>query len=641
MQTLEYVPLILSRSLVWLAFALPAVFIFGSDVARALTTERALRNVLGPGIGIAVWLEAVQLLARATSSFFRGLVLATLGMMAVVLTYRLVRRAPPRQTTQTLGPGVGWFALGMVTLVTLPIVPLAFMGSFHDEELYVGHLAMISRIVNDAYPPQNLTFPAFELRYHYGFDLLSACLSAIFRLAPDIAIDVATVGLWAYSALVAYTLGEVWLGRRRGVFAMLLVLFSGGLPICFNGQPFVGLELMGHCVINKAGATPSLLSHFFQHPWGLALPLGLVTILVVTAREHQRTWLRHGVLCVLLSAISISEIVMFVALIPTVVAAEMAYLWSHDRRNRRAWFGIVVASLGALGLAKAMGGFFAPNPAAGLPLQYYFQAGVVSGWTSALRWYAQSYGLIAPLGLVGIAFLPQRARLLAVLLAGGSLFVISFIHHPHSGDDLTWKFGVVAVMTFGLGGARIVSAVFPYRLPSITSRYLGRVVLAGTLVLASMVGALGFMANFIVLQDKATPLYQHTCRNMSRDDFDAMSFLRPLVKPGEIVYRAQAVAPRYSQWAGISVPWLDWATSAFGFSSTLMHKRLAVVQLLPNTPEEYAAEGIVWFVLGPEDKRLGKIVNRWIAARRAHDVQRFGRLRIVKLDVGKPMSSVK
>ena len=45
-------------------------------------------------------------------------------------------------------------------------------------QLY-SHLSTAAQLQNDVYPPRYPTFPAWELRYHYMFNVLTATLSAL------------------------------------------------------------------------------------------------------------------------------------------------------------------------------------------------------------------------------------------------------------------------------------------------------------------------------------------------------------------------------------------------------------------------------------------------------------------------------
>src|SRR5262249_2463548 len=89
-----------------------------------------------------------------------------------------------------------WLWIGALGATSL--MALAAIGwYFHDELFIVGHMSIVAEIQNNFYPPQNLAFAEFELRYHYGFALLTAIVTALFRLRIDVAIDFVTLLLSA------------------------------------------------------------------------------------------------------------------------------------------------------------------------------------------------------------------------------------------------------------------------------------------------------------------------------------------------------------------------------------------------------------------------------------------------------------
>jgi hypothetical protein len=118
---------------------------------------------------------------------------------------------------------------------------------------------------------------------------------------------------------------------------------------------------------------------------------------------------------------------------------------------------------------------------------------------------------------------------------------------------------------------------------------------------------------------------------MSPDDARAASFLRARIGPGEMVYRKRGPAAGYAQWAGLPVPWSDWATAAFGFSPERLRARAAFLRELPREPLPYLEEGLDWFVLDAEDTRLGEIADQWVKGGAAKNVATLGALRIVRL----------
>ncbi|MGZ3413920.1 MAG: hypothetical protein ACXWNX_09440, partial [Isosphaeraceae bacterium] len=78
--------------------------------------------------------------------------------------------------------------------------------------------------------PRHMTFPELEYRYHYGFDLAAAAVTAVLRVSPGVAIDIITLLSWSYTWCLLWVLGDELLGRGRGWLTAVITLFGGGLP---------------------------------------------------------------------------------------------------------------------------------------------------------------------------------------------------------------------------------------------------------------------------------------------------------------------------------------------------------------------------------------------------------------------------
>ena len=621
------VELPLPRALALLGLALPAVLLTGRDIACGLTPQRSLRAPLTPVLALALWLVSVHTAGLLTHSFIRGLTVGTLGVALADPAVRLARRAAPARHGGSMGRGAGPLALLVIALVTLPIIRMAFGWGFHDEDLITGHLSIGAQIDNDIYPPRHLTFASVPLHYHYGFDLLTACVAAIARTRIDVAIDVATVALWSAAAWLLWALGDLWFGRGRGWLTLALTLFAGGLPVCFNGKRLVVTELVGRCQVDEFPQLAPVVSSFFQHPWGLGVPLSLATILVFSARAHERPLPRLCALSLLLTALSLGQVVLFMTLLPSVVAAELWYLLVIARRPLRDGLGIVAAAGAAVTAAVVLGSSFTTLGAGSLTTRVHFGLGVVDGLSGALRWHVQSYALALPLALVGVWLLPRSARVLTALLVGGCLLVLNTFRYASSSDMV--KFGVVAAIGMGLAGAAGIDRILRRMRGKSMPVRVGLAGLAATLMLGATSGGVSFALFFF--WEGATRYYVPKIPPLPSDDARAASFLRTKIRAGEIVYRRESSAVGYARWAGLPIPWSDWAVPAFGFPQERIDARADLMRRLPETTEEYLAEGIEWFVLDGLDRRLNAHADHWIAAGSAARVATFGSLRVVKL----------
>ncbi len=624
------------RSLSLLLILLPFVLLAGFWLARRLTKDRALSITLTPGIAVAGWLLAVHAAGLATRSFLSGLAIGTAGVAALAIAY-----AAYQLKTRAWVPSVREVRLGstplllLTALITTGLVgEMAFGWLFHDEHLYTGHLSISSQILNDVYPPRHLSFPDVELRYHYGFDLFAACLTALFRVRIDEAIDISTVLFWAYTVWLLWTLGAMWFGRSRGLLTVVLVLFAGGLPVCADGSAYGLEEAISVCSVQNLWVMPPMVSSFFQRPWALALPLAVATIIVFTERQHERPVPRLVVLWLLGSALSLGHVVLFVTILPSVLASELWWLYAVERRRFREGIPIVLVGAATAVTALAIGGFFTGRSGEWASQTFELRVGVVDGFQGSLMWNLQSFGLLLPLALVGAAFVPRRARLFIGLLLVGSLTVLNTVRYKLSWDIV--KFGVVAILAMGLAATAAIDRVLVLLSGPGFARRSARVGVGFALTTAAAAGGLSLVLFFQAFPAEATSYFNPNGSPMARSDVKAAGYLRKNIQPGELVFRREDKAPAYAQWAGLPVPWLDWAVGMFGFPQERLWQRQRLLRRPSYTPEAYWDEGIRWFVIDEHDGPVAMNANRWIAESRAIEAARYGNVRVVRLKAPHP-----
>jgi hypothetical protein len=587
-----------------LVLALPGVFATGLSAARRVTGDRALALALAPALALAAWLSAVHAVGLATRSFVVGLLLGTLAtaVAAPLLPGRPVETAP-----RPADPRAWRRRLLLIVAVALPVAWMAFGWDFHDEDLLTGHLSIPAAIQNDVYPPRHLSFAAVELGYHHGFDLLTACIATLFRLRIGRAIDIATVGLWALSAWLLLALGERLLSRERAWLAVAATLFGGGLPCCLEASEHGIRDALGFCTIAGGAIASPLASNFFQHPWGLGVPLALATWLVFL--DGRRGPARLALLSLLLVALSFAQVVLFGALLASLGAAELLAL-RRERRPAKEWLALL-----ACGALVVVGARKKPPWQSGLP--FTLRAGVAPG--SVVRWHLQSFGALLPVGAVGLCLLPPRARAPLGLFAALCLLALNFTAYRYSGDSV--KFGGAAGVALGLGAAVVVDRI---------ARHGARLVAALALV-AVTAGGLAFALPFVALPSRVSTVLHAIDLAASPDDEPAAAFLRARARPGEIVYRRWGPSRVFALGAGLPTVWLDWGVSCFGYPATWIDARLELLRLLPASPEPWARQGITWFVLDDSDRDLRAHAAAWIAGGAAVEAARFGALQVIRL----------
>ena len=332
--------------------------------------------------------------------------------------------------------------------------------AFHDEELYTGHTGIyIAQLQNDHYPPRHMTFPESKYRYHYGFDLAAAAVTAVLRVSPG--------GRHRHhypAELVVYlvlTLGPRRRAARRGRgwLTAVITLFGGGLPYLLalpDGDHVARFVMI--CEVGGMDLESSHDLYFFQHPWALGLPLAVCATLIILGLP-QAGFVRYISLALLLAALSFSQAVVFAALAGAIPVAEVFSDLSFTGPRRVA--GVAAAVVVALLVGRAAGGLFRPPPD-GMGLSISLQAGVAATLIDTIVWHVLTYGLLLPLGACGFFFLP-RGRLFLALLLAGSLGVLNLLRYAHSWDLV--KFGTVAALALSIATSATVAAGFVFDQP--------------------------------------------------------------------------------------------------------------------------------------------------------------------------------
>ena len=604
----------------------PGLFWVGRTLALRSGADRILAANLAPGLGLAALLVPLHGLAYATGSILVALPLVVTAVGLAGWGLWLLGSEGNRFASgpSPVPDGSKW-RLPVALLLTLLIAPTALGWAFHDELFFTGHMSITAELQNGVYPPRHLTFPQFELRYHYGFNLLCATVTALTRLDIDVAIDLITLGLWAYAANLLWLLGErLFRTPSAGCIMAVLVLFGGGLPFFFapEGAP-LPWHLLGLGEIDGAIINPPVVSYFFQHPWTLGLPFALVATHLWLGKMEPRAVPWHALaIGLLLAALSFTQVVLFAS----VGAALTAATFRRDRVWRwreGAW--VAGAALVALALATQWGGVFAPAPdALGGDLQFHL--GVADSLGGSLKWHLVTFGVVLPLGLAGLWRLPQLPLPLALLL-GGSLAVINLLRHAHSWDIS--KFATVAALALAMAATATV-----VRLLSWGGR--GRIYAGLALVLSIAAGVL-FPVTFAVRPEGIpTNLFHVAPQQLDEDDTAAVNWLRQRLGPRESVYRRFPEVSGYVQQAGLPQPWVDNMVARHGYSPERIERRMRLLTELPADIVRWRGEGLRFLVIGPQEIRLRAHADKWIASGMATTPAAFGPLVIVDIAGGPP-----
>lgn len=602
-----------------LVLALPGVWLAGRTLTWIVIEDRWSARLAVPGMSLALWVLALHVAGLLSGSFhvaiWAGTVAVAAGGFAGLHFARRGRITPPADGWQPSH----WMWVGAVIAMAV-IAPVTFGWAFHDELFLDGHMSMTAAIQNGGYPPRSLSFPATDLRYHYGFALLNAALGSIFRLRIDTGIDLISLAMWGYLFVLFWAMGDRLPGGRGWITA-LVVLFGGGLPyLCAATSASRALMLVGVCSTGGTVMNPPFVSYFFQHPWSVGMPIALVLLAAFFSETRPR--LRYPAMAVLLTALSICQFVLFSALGAALVVAET---WKNGTVSFRRGLAMLVTSGAALAAASRLGGFFADTPVSFFT-SLTFHPGVAEGTVPIIRWHLVTLGLLVPLGIAGM-ILMKGGRLLVFCLVAGSLVIVNTVRYPYSWDII--KFAVIASVGLSVAASIAIARMLETR-RTVPVRMAGGGALIGTIT-----AGLLFLAVFTVdMQGIPDHTFERSPMPVSPDDAGAISWLRRHVATGQTVYRSRPEAIAYAQRGGLPQALIDGMALRFGFSSFVPVDRTRLFRELPADPEAYSNRNITWFVIGSEEDRLNTLVRSWLDSGRAIQRATFGELRVIELPAG-------
>ena len=635
-------PPLLPQSLWLLFFLWPGVLIAGWALASRVTREGRLRALLAPGLAGCAWLMTTHLAGRASKSYTAAVILGTAlpGMLGYALLVRHLWRRRSNAPSTSASPSSSWTAvvrnffvggvhlrgyspwmLVTMVIVTAMMAPATWHWCFHDDAGTTAHLALIFEMQRDIYPPRNLTFTQLEMPYHYGFDVAAACISALLRVDAERGIDLLTLGAWAYSWCLFWGLGEELWGRRGGPLCAVLTLLGAGFPYyCVAGfetnTTFAGHILNG-CSEGGNLLNPATFSYFFQHPWGLGVPLvGLVGVWLAASSLDSVFDILIGALVLL--AMDISQFAAWTASMP-IVAATVVLSWRRGEHWRI--LAALVALLAIFLAARGLGAFWSHNQKNAFALKMHL--GINDTLTSTLLWNLWTFAALL-VGLLGLPLFDRRnkARVYFALVAVGGVTICNLFVYGRSWD-------IVKFATFGAIGLGVMTSGVVAK--GLRSRWVVARMGAIIVLVAASLSAAGW---FVVFDGDLSPgsiSWVASCYpGMVGADYDAGNWLRHHMRAQDIVYRREAVSIAYTTYAGLGQVWLGNST-ALPLPEELIRKRTALMNELPAEPDRYRKEGIRYFVLDGQDGRITAIVQAWEAHGIAHERARFGPLRIVEL----------
>lgn len=512
---------------------------------------------------------------------------------AVLGARRLARAAVVREAPDAAG-----------TLAMLGVVVLGAWVSW-STRLWDGalsHWGFSSELARGVLSLEHPLFPGEPLRYHVGFDVLVALVVACTGLSVDPATELVSTACLALLVVTLRDAGRALGGRTAGVLAVLVVpLGYGTLSVCLAdgwGAPVGCQPWFPSSWVSAPRLPPPVISNFFQHPQGLAMPIAVATLLLAAERPAARLGTaRTLVAALLLVGLAQVQIVFFAA---TGLAVGVATV--VDALTRRALVAVTIRAaslLFALALAVS-GGVLAGGSSLGeLRVgQGYFAEGGLMLVVRHLSLFGLTL-LAVPLALVRLRHEPAWLRAGLVVTAAVCFAVPNAITYARSWD---------IVKLFGIGAffANLLLAdVLAAALPNQLGRARG----------AARVGAKLLVVLLVVLSTSSGAFW--LLRHGPLNGVVAFAYGLPPPHPvgralherhgDEIGPRERVLTTTTGIWHhGFFVAGADWrAPDGRGFmvdrARVDRERRVALRALRDLGADDLEALGVSWILLGPKD----------------------------------------
>ncbi len=606
-----------------LILLLPGVWRLGLWLAAQAAPEAA--RLLAPALGLAAGLLAVHL-ASGVFGFHAGLAvgLAAAGLPGYVLWRRA---APPARRPLPRG------LVLVAALGTVAILPAVAGWDFFDKFPFgTGHFSLPAQILNGIYPPRELSFPEYPVRYHLGFDLLAAVAAALTRLRLDLVVDGLTLALWAYALVLFGVAAARLIGPAAAVPGALIGGFIGRFPLFAPGEHLTN-QMLGQVHVGGEGLrhllNPPIPAYLFQHAWTLGLPLFLAAVvLAATVETAPRRPPAAVALALALLALALANTVLFLCFAGALAGAAA---WALARRRpAAATAGAVLLCAAALPLLGGMLplvarelGAVATAEAGGLR---WAEGGKAGDWGASLAWNALTFGLALPLGLVGLGLL-RHLRAAFVLLFAGSFAILNGVEFVRSWDIV--KFGAVAALALAFGTAAVVTRLWTRpRLPARAAAVL-------SLVAVTAGGAAFLLPFWLDRPDIPPDPYMPAAARLqafaaSPAERRAVGWLRRRVAAGEAVFCPERLRATCSQGGGLP-EWhvFDFFPHHMGVPRAAIERRLARQQRPPD-PQALREAGVGWAVI-PDEPRWQALAGDWAAQGAARRAAEFGGVAVYRV----------
>ncbi|MCK6552341.1 hypothetical protein L6R52_41305, partial [Myxococcota bacterium] len=289
--------------------------------AAVLLFARAVLHVAGEPRWTVASALAVMLFTCGAISICRvteDLVVATVitAALAVLGVAALWRVAPVAAPVDVPAVRPHRWAIAAGALILGLTAWAAILNFLWDE--YSGHFPLAAAVSRGVAPAEHPFFPGAPFHYHYAYDILAGQVRAFTGIPVAYALDVATIASMALLLPCAAAVGGRLAGRLGASLAIVLV------PLGSSITQYLLLPELGALEVRWAAipaswldsVPPPIISNFFQHPQGFAMPIVLAIALLFDGRDTspRGRLARVAVGALLLGLASLAQLVFFLVL---------------------------------------------------------------------------------------------------------------------------------------------------------------------------------------------------------------------------------------------------------------------------------------------------------------------------------------
>jgi len=435
--------------------------------------------------------------------------------------------------------------------------------------------------------------------------------------------------------LLLWRLGEHVSEERVGAAVALTVCFAGGWPALAWSSSHCGF-----CTINGLEVNPPFISNFFQHPWGVAVPIFCLVVLQRAALpriDNQILGLAAWVCS--LSLLSLSQAALFA---PTVIALGLTEMWNlvryRDRSAALAIFGLALSLIGS----KLIGGFFASGsypPAGGI-----FDTGLlvrdfpnVNAVLGQVQWNLASFGALPVFGIIGLLRVKNQ-KIFLIILAVLTFIIVNVMRYRYNWNIV--KFGSVTFIVLAICAGIVLAHL------AASPRTMRRRIVFGLSALAIVGQGAPYPVFILWAYDPGSlrsPFsiqmirpYFSTAYPVNSDDARAVSFLRTHMGPSDILYVAPQSAEPYASWGGLPTqvsvyPADGGGNDEYGLGTEKFAARRGLSSISETWFDRLLAEHIAWVVTDAEDHGVNAALDSPEGQHRAEMVVQYGNVRVFHL----------